>query len=965
MSGPPLFLASSFGKRSPPRRQLAAEGIDVRCRLQDPSRTFRAGAAEAAPSPRAAEDAHCLLLAPPAVFRLLGAFEGSWCEVRTEHGTAHVARLALAPGPEGLAEDAVLLAPLLWFNLGLAISSAAPDGPGPAPASLRLCPAPSRCSDLLIAPVLAAADPLLAALGGAREPSDAELPAALLRHFERNRVVCEGDVIGVFMDRCGGVLGDKIIDGADRRLFGGCAFFKVLEGRGLASARETTVRCGSPVSCALPLPSLFRAAVHFDAAPGGASAAASAAAAALSRRRLEGALPAAAVPPGVRGALREHLSAPGSAQCALLVLSRSISAARAAVAHGAAAHGMQVHEMRWREAIGAGDGRPAVSEAHALGALRSALSDALRRAPVVLHLTDIRPLAEGSSGGGGGAAAGAEEDADGAAAANALFAAHGEACALGGVTLVGSAQDASLVSAKLRSTFTATAPMDILGERECRAALTHLLGGAHREGAAAAAEALARHRADAATVACAALDALGRMAAAGAEGDAALKFCAESDSDSDSDGDGDGDGGDGGGAYGSGGTEGGEGGGRGSGGRRRRGGREKGGGEGGDSSGGADAKAKRLCEGEGGGGESLPEALEQVLLAQRKGATRLGGGAALSVSPVRWADIGGLSAARLELRDCIERPLRHPQLFRLARRRGVLLYGPPGTGKTLLAKAVATEVGAAFLSVKGPELLDMYVGESERNVRRVFEEARRLAPSVLFFDELDSLAPARGRGADGGGVLDRVVSQLLAELDAAGAAAADADGAAPPPAVVVLAATNRPDLLDPSLLRPGRFDRLVFLGAPEGVAARRQVLEAQLRSLRLEEGVDLGAVAEALPEAALTGADMSAVAAEAQAGCLARKVRELEALAAAASGDIYGGGGGGGRAAREVAARVEAELSEEELAPRIAQEDLLRAARGVVPSVSRKEMLHYEGLRRQFSRGDAGSVQNAEMAAGR
>ena len=288
MSGPPLFLASSFGKRSPPRRQLAAEGIDVRCRLQDPSRTFRAGAAEAAPSPRAAEDAHCLLLAPPAVFRLLGAFEGSWCEVRTEHGTAHVARLALAPGPEGLAEDAVLLAPLLWFNLGLAISSAAPDGPGPAPASLRLCPAPSRCSDLLIAPVLAAADPLLAALGGAREPSDAELPAALLRHFERDRVVCEGDVIGVFMDRCGGVLGDKIIDGADRRLFGGCAFFKVLEGRGLASARETTVRCGSPVSCALPLPSLFRAAVHFDAAPGGASAA-SAAAAALSRRRFEGA----------------------------------------------------------------------------------------------------------------------------------------------------------------------------------------------------------------------------------------------------------------------------------------------------------------------------------------------------------------------------------------------------------------------------------------------------------------------------------------------------------------------------------------------------------------------------------------------------------------------------------------------------------------------------------------------------
>ena len=137
------------------------------------------------------------------------------------------------------------------------------------------------------------------------------------------------------------------------------------------------------------------------------------------------------------------------------------------------------------------------------------------------------------------------------------------------------------------------------------------------------------------------------------------------------------------------------------------------------------------------------------------------------VKPVHWEDIGGLSVVRREILDIIQLPLLRPELFPpgAPRRRAALLYGAPGTGKTWVAKAVATECGMNFVSISGPELLDMYVGESERNVRLVFQNARNNAPCVLFFDELDSLAPARGRGGDGGGVMDRVVSQLLVEMD--------------------------------------------------------------------------------------------------------------------------------------------------------------------------------------------------------
>jgi len=184
---------------------------------------------------------------------------------------------------------------------------------------------------------------------------------------------------------------------------------------------------------------------------------------------------------------------------------------------------------------------------------------------------------------------------------------------------------------------------------------------------------------------------------------------------------------------------------------------------------------------------------------------------------VSWDDVGGLANVKSDILDTIQLPLEHPELFAdgLKKRSGmypnaysvsnrfvtclsgILLYGPPGTGKTLLAKAVATSCSLNFFSVKGPELLNMYIGESEANVRKVFQRARDAKPCVIFFDELDSVAPKRGNLGDSGGVMDRIVSQILAELDGMSSGKGATE-------VFVIGATNRPDLLDPALLRPGR-----------------------------------------------------------------------------------------------------------------------------------------------------------------
>ncbi len=192
---------------------------------------------------------------------------------------------------------------------------------------------------------------------------------------------------------------------------------------------------------------------------------------------------------------------------------------------------------------------------------------------------------------------------------------------------------------------------------------------------------------------------------------------------------------------------------------------------------------------------------------------------------VTWDDVGGLSNVKDAVMETIQLPLERPELFAkgMKKRSGILFYGPPGTGKTLLAKAIATEFSLNFFSVKGPELLNMYIGESEANVRRVFQRARDARPCVVFFDELDSVAPKRGNQGDSGGVMDRIVSQLLAELD--GMSDGDEGGGG----VFVIGATNRPDLLDAALLRPGRFDKMLYLGVSDTHEKQATIMEALTR----------------------------------------------------------------------------------------------------------------------------------------
>jgi peroxin-6 len=211
-----------------------------------------------------------------------------------------------------------------------------------------------------------------------------------------------------------------------------------------------------------------------------------------------------------------------------------------------------------------------------------------------------------------------------------------------------------------------------------------------------------------------------------------------------------------------------------------------------------------------------------VELARKNFADSIG---APKIPNVQWSDVGGLTHVKDAVSETIQLPLSRPDLFAkgLKKRSGILFYGPPGTGKTLLAKAIATEFSLNFFSVKGPELLNMYIGESEANVRRVFQRARDARPCVVFFDELDSVAPKRGNQGDSGGVMDRIVSQLLAELDGM------SDGEDGGGGVFVIGATNRPDLLDQALLRPGRFDKMLYLGISDTHDKQATILQALTR----------------------------------------------------------------------------------------------------------------------------------------
>ncbi len=230
---------------------------------------------------------------------------------------------------------------------------------------------------------------------------------------------------------------------------------------------------------------------------------------------------------------------------------------------------------------------------------------------------------------------------------------------------------------------------------------------------------------------------------------------------------------------------------------------------------------------------------------------------------VRWEDVGGLEEVKEELREAVEWPLKYPKAFgRLGIEppRGVLLYGPPGTGKTLLAKAVATESEANFIGIRGPEVLSKWVGESEKRIREIFRKARQAAPTVVFIDEIDAIAPARG--SDMSRVTDRLINQLLTEMD----------GIERNSGVVVIAATNRPDILDPALLRPGRFDRLILVPAPDE-KARLEILRVHTRRVPLAEDVKLEELAKKTE--GYSGADLEALVREAALIAMRRVMASL------------------------------------------------------------------------------------------
>jgi transitional endoplasmic reticulum ATPase len=223
---------------------------------------------------------------------------------------------------------------------------------------------------------------------------------------------------------------------------------------------------------------------------------------------------------------------------------------------------------------------------------------------------------------------------------------------------------------------------------------------------------------------------------------------------------------------------------------------------------------------------------------------------AVEIPNITWKDIGGLENVKRELQETVQYPVEHPEKFEkfgMQPSKGVLFYGPPGCGKTLLAKAIANECQANFISIKGPELLTMWFGESESNVREVFDKARQASPCVLFFDELDSIARARGSGSsDGGGAGDRVINQILTEIDGVGVRKN----------VFVIGATNRPDILDPAIMRPGRLDQLVYIPLPDR-KSRIQIFKATLRKSPLSKEIDIEALARAT--SGFSGADITEI----------------------------------------------------------------------------------------------------------
>merc|ERR1739838_1237327 len=248
-------------------------------------------------------------------------------------------------------------------------------------------------------------------------------------------------------------------------------------------------------------------------------------------------------------------------------------------------------------------------------------------------------------------------------------------------------------------------------------------------------------------------------------------------------------------------------------------------------------------------GKSTPSALRETVV---------------EVPNITWEDIGGLDDVKRELQELVQYPVEHPDKFLkfgMTPSKGVLFYGPPGCGKTLLAKAIASECISNFISIKGPELLTMWFGESEANVREVFDKARQAAPCVLFFDELDSIAQQRGGSSgDGGGAADRVMNQLLTEMDGVGSKKN----------VFIIGATNRPDIIDTALMRPGRLDQLIYIPMPD-YDSRLSILRATLRKSPVSREVDLSYLASQTDK--FTGADLTEIC---QSACKLAIREEIE-----------------------------------------------------------------------------------------
>jgi transitional endoplasmic reticulum ATPase len=238
----------------------------------------------------------------------------------------------------------------------------------------------------------------------------------------------------------------------------------------------------------------------------------------------------------------------------------------------------------------------------------------------------------------------------------------------------------------------------------------------------------------------------------------------------------------------------------------------------------------------------------------------------IEVPTVHWEDIGGLEEVKQELKEAVEWPLKNPEIFQrlgIKPPKGILIYGPPGCGKTLLARGVATESEANFITIKGPEVFSKWVGESEKAIREVFRKARMAAPAVIFFDEIDSLVPRRGLGFSDSGVSERVISQLLTEMD----------GIVTLEDIVIIAATNRPDMVDPAVLRPGRFDRLIYTPEPDE-KSKLAIFKIYTKDMPLAKDInvnDLAAMAKNY-----SGADIEALCREAAMNALRKDVASKE-----------------------------------------------------------------------------------------